>query len=277
MEDVARLAGVNKATVSRALRGDSRISQATRERVWRIAKQLGYRLDLSASSLSGGKTGIAALVLGEMEPWLTGAFFDGLNRVLSRIGLDILIKLPGFHPDEIFSNLTARHVDCILWAGEQDTLLPPRSMFPSAPFVTAGFSSPGTPAVLLSPELTVERLSALTDGTHMLRYSGGKGRLHFPFLSDLILPRKNGEKNVFTVFDGMDHFEVAQEKGIFCTPPGSLPPKDLYSLEWPAFEFGVTAARVLANLLQGQSNVPETTLLVPALKSPEGEQLPFVK
>ncbi|MBP9028047.1 MAG: LacI family DNA-binding transcriptional regulator, partial [Aminivibrio sp.] len=46
MEDVARLAGVNKATVSRALRGDSRISQTTREKVWKTAKELGYRLDL---------------------------------------------------------------------------------------------------------------------------------------------------------------------------------------------------------------------------------------
>ena len=48
MDDVARLAGVNKATVSRALKGDHRISPATREKVWKSAKVLGYHPDAVA-------------------------------------------------------------------------------------------------------------------------------------------------------------------------------------------------------------------------------------
>ncbi|MBP9028024.1 MAG: LacI family DNA-binding transcriptional regulator [Aminivibrio sp.] len=277
MEDVARLAGVNKATVSRALRGDSRISRATREKVWKSAKELGYRLDLAASTLSGGKTGIAALALEEMDPWLTGPFLEGLNRVLSRSGLDLLLKLPGFHPGELFSTLEARHVDCILWAGTGERCIEPRKAVSSIPMVTAGFSLPQKPSVLISPERTIERLKMLAGSTRALRYRAGCGILLFPFLSRMIEPWEKGEKGVFSVIDGEDQPVLDDHQGVFCTRGGTHPPRGMHSLEWPAFEFGVTAARILVNVLQGQAPIPEITYLVPALKSPEGEPLPYIK
>jgi LacI family transcriptional regulator len=277
MEDVARMAGVNKATVSRALRGDSRISQATREKVWKIAKELGYRLDLAASSLSGGKTGIAALVIEETDPWISGHFLEGLNRVLSRAGLDLLLKLPGFHPGELFPSLEARHVDCILWTGREEHCLDSYGTITSTPLVTVGFSVPPKPAVLISPERTLERLKKLADRTGSLRYRSGGGTLLFPFLPRMIEPWAKGEKKVFPVIDGADQLPINESKGIFCTRAGTCPPPGMHSLEWPAFEFGVTAARILLNVLQGQSSVPEITFLVPSLKSPDGESLPYVK
>ncbi|MBL3538452.1 LacI family DNA-binding transcriptional regulator [Aminivibrio sp.] len=277
MEDVARLAGVNKATVSRALRGDSRISQATREKVWKIAKNLGYRLDLAASSLSGGKTGIAALVLDEMDPWLTGPFLEGLNRVLSRTGMDLLLKLPGCNPGELFSSLEARHVDCILWAGREERCLEHKGTSSTTPMVTAGFSLPPKPAVLISPERTMERLKTLAGETGTLRYWNSGGVPLFPFLSRMIVPWKTGEKKITLVIDGEDQTPLPGERCVFCTRPGTHPPLGMYSIEWPAFEFGVTAARILVNVLHGQSPVPEVTYLVPTLKSPEGDTLPYVK
>jgi LacI family transcriptional regulator len=42
MRDVAKRAGVNASTVSRALRGDSRVSAATREEVLKAARELDY-------------------------------------------------------------------------------------------------------------------------------------------------------------------------------------------------------------------------------------------
>src|SRR5277367_6384223 len=51
MQDVAREAGVHQTTVSRALRNDSRIPEATRLRVVRTAARLRYRPNPLVSAL----------------------------------------------------------------------------------------------------------------------------------------------------------------------------------------------------------------------------------
>ncbi|TJV54495.1 MAG: LacI family transcriptional regulator, partial [Mesorhizobium sp.] len=50
MLDVARRAGVSAMTVSRALKKDGRVSDATRERILAAVNELGYVLDQSAGS-----------------------------------------------------------------------------------------------------------------------------------------------------------------------------------------------------------------------------------
>ena len=49
-KDVASVAGVDQSTVSLALRGDPRISPATRRRVLEAAKKLGYKPFLNADA-----------------------------------------------------------------------------------------------------------------------------------------------------------------------------------------------------------------------------------
>lgn len=51
MADVARAAGVSKNAVSLALRHDPQIPPATRERIERVARELGYRYDPAAAEM----------------------------------------------------------------------------------------------------------------------------------------------------------------------------------------------------------------------------------
>lgn len=55
MRMVAEAAGVHQTTVSLALRGQSRIPQATRERIRRVARELGYRVNPLVAALSASR------------------------------------------------------------------------------------------------------------------------------------------------------------------------------------------------------------------------------
>ena len=60
--DIAFRAGVSQPTVSRALRGDKSVSQATRERIEKIARELHYAVDRNASSLRSQRSNTIALL-----------------------------------------------------------------------------------------------------------------------------------------------------------------------------------------------------------------------
>ncbi|MBO0778095.1 MAG: LacI family DNA-binding transcriptional regulator [Ktedonobacteraceae bacterium] len=60
IHDVAKAAGVSITTVSRALNGYSDVSESTRRRVMRIAKELGYRPNAAARNLRVKRTGTIA-------------------------------------------------------------------------------------------------------------------------------------------------------------------------------------------------------------------------
>ena len=60
---MAASAGVSQTTVSHALSGKGRLPDATRERVIRIADELGYRPNASARNLVQGKTGLVGMAV----------------------------------------------------------------------------------------------------------------------------------------------------------------------------------------------------------------------
>jgi LacI family transcriptional regulator len=62
-KDVAKLAGVSEATVSRVLNGIGPMKESTRERVMEAAKQLNYELNAVASSFARGKSGNLGVVM----------------------------------------------------------------------------------------------------------------------------------------------------------------------------------------------------------------------
>jgi DNA-binding LacI/PurR family transcriptional regulator len=67
MEDLARLAGVSKITVSRALRDSPLVTAETREKIRQLATEQGYRLNISARNLRMRRSYSVAVVV-EMTP-----------------------------------------------------------------------------------------------------------------------------------------------------------------------------------------------------------------
>ena len=62
LEDIAKIAGVNRRTVRDALQGTGRVAVATRDNVRRIARELHYVPNQVARALATGKTGHISIV-----------------------------------------------------------------------------------------------------------------------------------------------------------------------------------------------------------------------
>ncbi|WP_433387199.1 LacI family DNA-binding transcriptional regulator [Micromonospora sp. KLBMP9576] len=95
IDDVARLAGVSTATVSRALRGLPTVSAATRRRVLAAAEQLQYAVSPNASRLAGGRTGTIAVVVPRITRWFFGIVVETVEDFLHHAGYDLLLHSLG--------------------------------------------------------------------------------------------------------------------------------------------------------------------------------------
>ena len=63
IRQIAGLAGVSTATVSRAINGREEVSAETREAVMRVVRQHGYSTNRTARGLSAGRTGLIGVTL----------------------------------------------------------------------------------------------------------------------------------------------------------------------------------------------------------------------
>ncbi|WP_242606260.1 DUF3052 family protein [Protofrankia symbiont of Coriaria ruscifolia] len=91
IEDVAALAGVSTATVSRALRGLPGVAESTRRRVREAAAQLEYVASPQASRLASGRTGTIGVVVPDVTSWVFAQVVSGAEAVLRAAGLDLLL------------------------------------------------------------------------------------------------------------------------------------------------------------------------------------------
>lgn len=91
IEDVAELAGVSVATVSRALRGLPHVAPTTRDRVRTAAASLGYVVDPHASRLAAGKTRTIAMAVPVLNHWYNAQVVAGAEAVLAEAGMDLLL------------------------------------------------------------------------------------------------------------------------------------------------------------------------------------------
>ena len=125
--DIAALAGVSQPTVSRALRGDRTVSEATRLRIEAIARQLNYKVDRNASSLRGGQVKTLALLFFE-DPLPDGSFINPfflsmLGSILMRCaqkGYDLLTSFQQLSADWHKDYEDARKADGLILLGYGD-------------------------------------------------------------------------------------------------------------------------------------------------------------
>lgn len=95
IKEIAKLANVSIATVSRALSGSSKVKEETRQLVLQVAKQLNYNPNLLARNFVKRKSNLIALIL----PDITDEFFSEIIR-----GVDDTAYLSGYYTMVISSH-----------------------------------------------------------------------------------------------------------------------------------------------------------------------------
>ena len=125
--DIAQLAGVSQPTVSRALRGSTTVSEATRKRIEAIAKQLNYKVDKNATNLRSGLTNTLALLLFEdptPDDSLINPFFlsmlGSITRTCASRGYDLLISFQQLSGDWHVDFEDSRKADGLILLGYGD-------------------------------------------------------------------------------------------------------------------------------------------------------------
>ena len=89
IQDIARLAGVSKATVSRVLNKKPDVDPATRERIMRIVREQEFVPSITASGLAGGRNRLIGVLL----PALTWPLIPELMRGVADITEDAAYEL----------------------------------------------------------------------------------------------------------------------------------------------------------------------------------------
>lgn len=98
MADLAALAGVSKITVSRALAESPLVTPATRTRIRELAREHGYKLNVSARNLRLRRSHTVAVIV-EMKPTHERSMFDpypltlfgGIAQELTAAGYSVLL------------------------------------------------------------------------------------------------------------------------------------------------------------------------------------------
>lgn len=153
LEAVALAAGVSRATVSRVVNGNHRVSAETRTVVQRAIRRLGYTPNRAARSLVTRRTDSVALVIPEPTTKLFGdPFFPrlirGINSVLAEAGQVLVLLTPqSTHDEDQLANyLTAGHIDgAMLVSLHGADPLPSLLAERGVPVVVGGRPTPGTP------------------------------------------------------------------------------------------------------------------------------------
>ena len=117
IKDVARLAGVSHTTVSLAIRNSSSITEETKQKVLKAAKQLNYHPNYLARSLANGKTNVIGIVANFFSSNFEMEILKGVEQSIrsdeSRFMINLFTTLE--KNDQVLTDICmGKHADAVI-------------------------------------------------------------------------------------------------------------------------------------------------------------------
>ena len=120
IKDVARLAGVSTATVSRSLNEPRKVNQETLASVRQAVDQLGYTPHFGGRALASNRSNTIGALIPTMDNAIFARGLQSLQETLAEAGVTLLIATSGYDPAreyEQIQNLLSRGVDGVMLIG----------------------------------------------------------------------------------------------------------------------------------------------------------------
>ncbi len=127
INDIAKLAGVAKSTVSRYLNGGS-VGQATREKIERVIEETNYEPNQFAQSLKSKQTKMIGVIVPRLDSYAASRTMMGIDERLTERGYQMLVVNTAQQTEreiEQLYNLAKQKVAGIIWLG---TTVTPRHL-----------------------------------------------------------------------------------------------------------------------------------------------------
>ncbi|MEV4648569.1 LacI family DNA-binding transcriptional regulator [Saccharopolyspora sp. NPDC049357] len=140
--DVARAAGVSRATAARALGGYGQVSQRVHEQVTAAARELGYQPNALARNMSTGRTQSLGVAIANIDDPFYARLTRGITDVARAEGLEVLVANTDEDPE-----LERRAVQVFQANQLEGILLTPAPTSHAEHLIAA--NEQGTPVVLM--------------------------------------------------------------------------------------------------------------------------------
>lgn len=159
-KDIARILGVNRSTVTRALNGHPDISEDLRNRILELSQSLGYHKNINAASLTTRKTMVISILhshsemyIGEIHAlWIT-QLYKGLSSRGYLLRLDTMKQLTEL--------MASRSADGFIMFGSPEEIVGAEYY----PLFTSTLADPESPIVRIDCSVGVTENAVPIDGT----------------------------------------------------------------------------------------------------------------
>lgn len=121
LQDVADLAAVSTATVSRCLNKSGHVTEKTRLKVQQAIQTLGYSPNFGAQALAAKRTNTIGAIIPTMENAIFARGMQAFQETLAENGITLIIASCSYRPEleeEQIRSLVARGADALLLIGQ---------------------------------------------------------------------------------------------------------------------------------------------------------------